>query len=463
MIDEQIKPEPKDLPAEDKKKLLDGNSLLSLKEVALLLGVTWQTVRNYIKQGKIEAIKLNDDRDYRITPNQIINFLIRKNSTAACNAVLGADNFQIIKKTKNCVLSYAGKSSIEDILEKTPDVNFNPVVCDHKGFYDSIFQGDNLYILKTLAGEISGMVDLIYIDPPFGTNQDFINYGNVNAYSDKITNDVFLEFIRKRLCFLRNLLSDKGSIYLHIDKKMGHYVKIIMDEIFGEDNYLNEITRIKCNPKNFSRKAYGNISDTIFLYAKKRDLNIWNDVKTPLTGEETEKLFPRIDRDGNRYTTNPLHAPGETRNGPTGEMWKGMYPPRGRHWRYNPEVLTELDENGLIEWSSTGNPRKVIYARDHNGKKVQDVWEFKDKGGTYTDFPTEKNHEMLDMIIRNSSNEGSIVLDAFMGSGATLVEAHRLGRRFIGIDLSSHSIETAEKQFKAGMIRYNLYKSEKKE
>lgn len=437
---------------------------LSLNEVAKLLGVTWQTVRNYVKQDKLKAIMLNNDRDYRISPNDLCEFISERKTIKKIDGInqvnSDIDIIQYNRNTKNCVLNYDDKSNIQDIFSKVKEVELKLVEKNNDYKYlNSIIMGDNIEILNKLLSDLKGKIDLIYIDPPFGTNQDFITYDQVTAYRDKVTNNVFLEFLRKRLYFLKEFLSARGSIYLHIDKKMGHYVKLILDEVFGEGNYLNEITRIKCNPKNFSRKAYGNYSDTIFLYAKQKDNNIWNDIRIPLTEDEIKILFPKINDKGERYTTNPLHAPGETKDGPTGQMWKGMYPPKGRHWRYNPEVLTELDNKGLIEWSSTGNPRKIIYAKEHEGKKVQDVWEFKDKGNSNSNYPTEKNRDLLRYILKNSSLEDSIVMDAFMGSGSFLIEADKLKRKFIGIDCSDHAAEVCLKLMKKDGINYNYYKT----
>lgn len=436
---------------------------LSLSEVGKLLGVTWQTVRNYVKQNKLKAIMLNNDRDYRISPDDLCEFILARKTDKSLEAAdqinSEIDDIQYNRNTKNCVLNYADKSNIKDIFSDVKGIElFQTEKNNDYKYLNSIFMGDNILILNKLLEDFKGKVDLIYIDPPFGTNQDFITYNGVTAYGDKVTNDVFLEFIRKRLYYLKEFLSERGSIYVHIDKKMGHYVKVILDEVFGEENYINEITRIKCNPKNFSRKAYGNYSDTIFLYAKKKDKNIWNDVRIPLTDDEIKTLFPKINDKGERYTTNPLHAPGETKDGPTGQMWKGMYPPKGRHWRYNPDVLTELDNKGLIEWSSTGNPRKIIFAKDHEGKKVQDIWEFKDKGNSNSSYPTEKNRQLLSFILMNSSMEGSIVMDAFMGSGSFLIEADKLKRKFIGIDSSKHAVDVCLKLMKDNKVDYNFYK-----
>lgn len=256
---------------------------------------------------------------------------------------------------------------------------------------------------------------------------------------------------------MKELLSENGSIYLHIDKKIGHYVKIIMDEVFGFNNFINDITRIKCNPKNFARKAYGNYSDMILYYAKKRDMQIWNEIKEPMDEEKRQELFPKKHPVFGFYTTHPIHAPGKTIDGDTGMEWKGLMPPKGRHWRYSREVLTLLDEQNLIKWSANGNPRKIVLANEHKGFKIQDVWEFKDKGLSFVDYPTQKNDDLLDRIILNSSNENSIVLDCFCGSGSTLKAANRLKRNWIGIDNSTHSLEVVRKSFKANKIACNFF------
>lgn len=263
------------------------------------------------------------------------------------------------------------------------------------------------------------------------------------AYSDNLIGAEFLEFLRIRLIFLRELMSEAASIYFHIDYKIGHYVKIIMDEVFGIRNFRNDITRIKCNPKSFQRKAYGNIKDLILFYTKS-DKYTWNEPKNEFTGEDIERLFKKFDKDGRRYTTIPLHAPGETVNGATNQEWRGMKPPKGRHWRSEPKVLEQLEKEDLIEWSNNGVPRKKIYADERDGKKKQDIWEYKD--AQYPTYPTEKNLEMIKSIVLASSNENDLVLDCFCGSGTTLEAANQLGRRWIGIDQSDEAIKVTKQR-----------------
>lgn len=328
-----------------------------------------------------------------------------------------------------------------------------------------LIKGDNTqgltYLLKEL--KLKGKIDLIYIDPPFATNGNFtITDGRAStisnskngdiAYSDKLTGRDFIEYLRERLILLKELLSEQGSIYLHIDYKIGHYVKVMMDEVFGIENFRNDITRIKCNPKNFDRIGYGNIKDLILFYTKSAK-PLWNEPREKYTEKDLEKLFPKTDRQGRRYTTVPIHAPGETQNGESNQPFKGINPPKGRHWRNDIKTLEQWDKDGLIEWSSTGNPRKIIFADEREGKRVQDIWEYKDP--QYPVYPTEKNGDLLDLIVRTSSNTKSIVLDCFCGSGTTLKSAQINGRNWIGIDQSEYAIKAAIQ--KLAQIKENLF------
>lgn len=417
----------------------------TIDDISEILGLTRQTVSKYIKDEKINAIKLG--KSYRIYEPDFVHF-INEHSICAEDVVeykaVDYNGFGFLNNIKNGV--------------KAKNYKLEPFEINHQGSFNTFFWGDNLHVLKQLMPKIRGKVDLIYIDPPFGTGQTFSDLDNNEAYEDTLVNSEFLSFLRDRLYLLKECLSKQGSIYLHIDKKIGHYVKVVMDEVFGYKNFINDITRIKCNPKNFSRKAYGNYSDMILFYAKNRDQQIWNNIKEPLSDEGIKRLFKKKHEKYGRYTTHPIHAPGETDDGDTGKQWKGMKPPKGRHWRYSRKKLTRLDEAGLIEWSTNGNPRKIVFAKDHDGKKVQDVWEFKDKGKSYVDYPTQKNQYLLERIILNSSKKESLVLDCFAGSGSTLLAANKYERKWIGIDNSEYSLKTVKNAFQQENVKTNFVK-----
>ena len=322
-----------------------------------------------------------------------------------------------------------------------------------------LIEGDNLKGLQYLLdNEYGGKVDLCYIDPPYNTGRTFkinldgdtrtIGYSDSDsvAYIDKFDGlDDYLGFIEDRLCLIYELLSDKGSFYLHCDYKYSHYLKVLCDSIFGFDNFKSDISRIKCNPKNNVNGGYGSVKDCILFYTKTDDY-IWNTPYIPYTLGEVKEKFPKKDN-GGCYQTVSLTAPGEVKDGVTGQkQWNGVELPKGRHWSRPPSELTRLDNDGLIEWSKNGNPRRKIYSHEVKGKRLQDVWyDFKDK--PRPSYPTQKNKDLLDMIIRTSSNPNSIVLDCFMGSGTTLQCSYLNNRYWIGIDNSSKAIGLFEKEY----------------
>lgn len=352
-------------------------------------------------------------------------------------------------------LKYQKKAARGDILGKSVQSH---LLCEVGPGASSkrLIQGENAEVLRHLIHDpaVYRKVELVYIDPPFSTNTVFrIGKQRANtvsssrldpaAYTDRLTGSRFIEFLRERLILIRELMSETASIYLHIDYKVGHYVKVMMDEVFGASNFKNDIARIKCNPKNFKRRAFGNVKDLILFYTKSQRYT-WNEARVGLSEADLDRLFRKTDERGRRYTTVPLHAPGETRDGPTGEPWRGIEPPKGRHWRSDPKVLEELDRRGLIEWSANGVPRKMLFADETDGKRLQDIWEFKDP--QYPSYPTEKNLELLKLIVSTSSNEGDLVLDCFCGSGTTLLAADVLGRNWIGVDQSEQAIAVTRRR-----------------
>ena len=301
---------------------------------------------------------------------------------------------------------------------------------------------------------VRGQVKLVYIDPPFSTDKVYKSRKQTEAYSDTLVGAHYIEFLRRRLILLRELLAEDGSIYVHLDQNMVFHIKVVMDEIFGSQNFRNLITRQKCNPKNYTRKTYGNISDHI-LYYTKSDNPVWSRAFVPWEEERSLEEYPYVEADtGRRFKKVPVHAPG-TRNGATGQPWRGMNPPPGKHWQYPPKTLDEMNARGEIYWSPTGNPRRKIYLDQSQGIPVQDIWlDVKDAHNQMikiTGYPTEKPTSLLARIIEASSREGDLVLDCFAGSGTTLAGASQLGRRWIGTDNSSEAIATTLRRFAHGL------------
>ena len=349
-------------------------------------------------------------------------------------------------------LDYRGKATEEEI--------FNDSVVSFDKLYSNpsrkrLYFGDNLDVLRVLVADpdICGKINLIYIDPPFATQSQFVSRKQSRAYEDTLTGALFVEFLRKRIILLHKLLSSKGSLYLHLDEKMIFEMKLIMDEVFGAENYRNMIVRKKCNPKNYTRKTYGNIADFVLFYTK-TDKYIWNKQTVPLS-EERKKEYQYVEEGtGRKYMKVPVHAPG-TRRGETGKPWRGKMPPSGKHWQYTPKVLDEMDARGEIFWSKNGNPRRKVYLDEHPGVSVQDIWlEFRDAHNQnikITGYPTEKNPRLIRRIIAASSNPGDLVLDCFTGSGTTLAVANEMQRSWIGADNSIEAIKTILTRFARGL------------
>ncbi|MBL8091896.1 MAG: site-specific DNA-methyltransferase [Anaerolineales bacterium] len=362
-------------------------------------------------------------------------------------------NLPIADTSIDVDLSYQGKKSIPEILS-TKKSNIS-LTWQGKTTTNRLYYGNNLSILANLLEDekIRGKVQLIYIDPPYATKGVFQTRSQKDAYSDLLEGSHYIEFLRERLIILRELLAPNGSIYVHLDENMAFYIKVIMDEVFGKNNFRNWITRKKCNPKNYTRKTYGDISDYILFYTKS-DEYVWNRAYDKWTDEKALKEYSYVEEGtGRRYKKVPIHAPG-TRNGETGKMWRGMMPPTGKHWQYTPETLDAMDARGEIFWSSNGNPRRKVYLDESEGIPAQDIWlDYKDAHNQnieITGYPTEKNPNLLKRIIEASSNADDLVLDCFSGSGTTLEVASQLNRKWIGIDNSHEAIKTTLNRFANG-------------
>lgn len=371
--------------------------------------------------------------------------------------------------TPEVSLTYAGKVPESAVLAMQPVdvIELWRHAQTSIGYENRLYFGDNLPVLRRLLYDplVCGQVKLVYIDPPYATQSVFQSRSQADAYHDLLSGAHYIEFMRQRLILLRELLADDGAIYIHLDENMAFYIKVIMDEVFGRQHYRNWITRKKCNPKNYTRKTYGNVSDFILFYSKS-DQYIWNRPYDDWTPERANKEYQYVEEGtGRRYKKVPLHAPG-VRNGETGKSWRGIRPPPGKHWQFTPNTLDEMDARGEIYWSPNDNPRRKIYLDESQGIPVQDIWlDFRDAHNQnieITGYPTEKNPDLIARIISASSNPGDLVLDCFSGSGTTLAVASQLNRRWLGIDNSSEAISATLRRFAKGLDRMGDYVSLRK-
>ncbi len=360
------------------------------------------------------------------------------------------------KRLNGVVLSYEGKVDDANVLNGT-FANFE-LTATHGEGQNLLFDGDNidalLFLLK--KKDMAGKVDFVYIDPPYASQSSFESRSQNHAYSDHLVGAEYIESLRQRLLLLRELMSDSASICVHIDERMSSYVRILLDEVFGAENFRNEITRVKSNPKNYTSKTFGNVADRILFFSKTGNYK-WNRPFVAWSDDAGTKEYSNIEEGtGRRFKKVPVHAPG-TRNGATGTEWKGVLPPQGKHWQYTPNKLDEMDALGQIYWSPSGNPRRKIYLDETKGVAIQDVWlDAKDplnQNAKITGYPTEKNPLVLERLINAFTAAGDIVLDCYAGSGTTLDVAQSLNRLWIGVDESAEAIATITKRLAHGTER----------
>lgn len=336
---------------------------------------------------------------------------------------------------KEYELTYAEKEREEDILADTMAVPLQPIKTfgnGGEGWANKLIFGDNLQVLKSLMNDsqVREKVKLIYIDPPFATKQEFRGSLDQKAYQDKIAGAQFLEFLRKRLVFLRELLSDDGAIFVHLDYRKKHYVKALMDEIFGENNFRNEIavSRIKKNIQERGRvRKLNEEFDTILFYSKSEKLLV----------------FPPRRRSSKPDRWHSFEAAGY-RTGMDYELF-GFKPGQNRHWRWTKEKADQAIEDGRLRANpNTGKPEYLVSASKTS--LCNNLWADLTSYSFKWNYPTEKNEKLLERIINIASEPGDIVLDCFAGSGTTGAGAEKLGRRWIMIDCGKLAIYTIQKR-----------------
>ncbi len=338
---------------------------------------------------------------------------------------------------------------------------------------NKIYWGDNFQVMSHLMREFRGRINLIYIDPPFDSKADYklkirlknkqiTNDSTVfeeKQYSDIWVNDEYLQFMYERLVLLRELLSKDGTIYLHCDWHKAHHLRCLMDEVFGPSNFLNQITWQRTDPHNNVTRKFGTVSDILLVYVKSNNYTFNLDaVRVPLSKAAlSEYSLIQLENgqivsyteglNGRRVKLNDATVPSVNKDRQF--IWRGARPSSGRSW---PEDIEGMEEGLKTRKYFLRNPDigaarcKVSYLDENLGQVIQDIWTDcgSMKGGS--DYPTQKPIELLERIIKASSNPNDLILDCFMGSGTTQAAAVKFGRRFIGADINLGAIETTIKR-----------------
>jgi DNA modification methylase len=314
-----------------------------------------------------------------------------------------------------------------------------------------IYCGDCLEQLQQLP---DGSVDLIYIDPPFNSNRNYeVFWGETKekrAFEDRhASTQAYIDYMRPRCVELGRVLKKTGSFYYHCDWHASHYVKVMLDRLFGENNFQNEIVWRRHYSHNDPKK-YGCVHDVVFYYVGGKDFT-WNQQFVRHSESYIKSHYGNLDKDGRAFQLVSCSAPGEGPPRVFGDKGK-LKPPAGRHWSWTQEGVDDLLAKGRIVFTKTGMPRLVQYLDEMKGVPLQDCWDDIPPVNSQADealgYPTQKPLPLLERIINSSSDPNDIVLDAFCGCGTALVAAQNLGRQWIGIDISPTACRVMAKRLR---------------
>ena len=286
---------------------------------------------------------------------------------------------------------------------------------------NSFTKKDNLLFLEELLKTHKEKIKCIYIDPPFTTKRKFNNKKGEFAYEDTMDDENFLHFLEQRISIAYHLLSSDGFFFLHIDNKIGHYVKILLDQIFGKENFITDIITARIKKNDTNSNNFNESYDHLFLYRKSK-----NAVLNPLYKESDKKPY-----------WHSLEASGQGE----GKYFDGVFiePSKGNHWRWSQERINQEIKNGKLRINKKGKPEYLVMP---SKTKIDNNWMDIAGYSFKNHYPTEKHPDVLKRIIESSTNEGDIVLDFFAGSGTTMEVALQLNRKCIGCDIGDLSFQT---------------------
>lgn len=367
--------------------------------------------------------------------------------------------------------------TVETINEPTPERRtlFQGLLKDQR-WRNRLIWGDKKYVLPSLLGEFAGKVNLIYIDPPFDTGADFsFNTAVPEAPDDEEADplsftkqpsiieqkayrdtwgrgiDSYLQWFYDTVVLLHELLAEDGSLYVHLDWHVCHYAKIVLDEVFGSDRFINEIIWKRkggsANPQN----RFGIVTDSLLVYSKSPENYTFQPTFTRESDEAANYIKERFRNElkGRRYMLAPIE-----RNAALGVRsnliydYKGYVPKYG--WMMNSDKLRQMDQEDKLHWNSQGKPNRRVFLDEYKGQPIENLWTdiyvINPMAGERLEYPTQKPQTLLERIIKTSSNEGDLVLDCFCGSGTTAAVAEKLTRRWIACDLGRFAIHTTRKR-----------------
>ncbi len=412
-----------------------------------------------VPQFDDQGVEGEPSRPFRLTEEQIQQISARLREGKALPPYLLPHLFE---RPREYELAYGGKMRRADVLAETMALPLQREktfgVEDDGAWSNMLILGDNLQVLRTLLslkeqGELRNAdgtdgVRLCYIDPPFATRREFMNKRGEQVFEDRVAGAEFVEFLRRRLILIRELLSSDGSLYLHLDTNKAHYMKVILDEIFGPQNFRGEIIWKRSSAHSDGGQGsrhFGRIHDTILFYSKSNSY-VWHPQYVPHDESYVVGKYASIEPEtGRRYQLTDITGPGGAAKGNPRYEVMGVT----KYWRYSKESMEKLIEEGrIVQTKPGGVPRYKRYLDEQEGLPLQDIWtdispvnsQAKDRQG----YPTQKPLALVERILRASSDTGDLVLDCFAGSGTTAVAAEMSKRRWVTVDCAKFASYTTQ-------------------
>lgn len=379
------------------------------------------------------------------------------------------------------MLSYQGDDELETHIERgMPLYEVQRIEQVNGGSNENLLLRGECISVCAYLKEKGVKLDLVYIDPPFDSKADYVksiflrrnpkvaeavkqleqslpDFEELKAFEEKMYGDKwekerYLNWMYENLLAIKSIMSENASIYVHLDYHIGHYVKILMDEIFGEVNFRNEIIWKRATAHS-DAEFYGNNYDTIYFYTNSADY-VFNNVYQPYDDAYIAR-FSRQDPDGRKWDSGNITAKGLSGGG-----YEYEYKGYKSLWRMPLETMQRMDAEGRLHFTKTGGIRSKVYLDELPGMPAQAMWTdinpVNSQAAERVDYATQKPEALLERIIKASSNEGMTVADFFCGSGVTAAVANKLGRKFITCDIGLNSIETARDRLKNNGAKFDV-------
>lgn len=321
--------------------------------------------------------------------------------------------------------------------------------------------GDNLKVLDDLIKQ-GIKVDLIYLDPPFFSNKHYeVVWGDeaeIRSFKDRWAGGihVYVEWMKERIVKMHDILEDTGSFYFHCDWHASHYLKVMLDDVFGYRNFQNEIVWQKIRTEKAQSDKFANLHDVIFFYTKSEDY-IFHQLRIAPSKEYIDKYYTQIEpKTGRRYQLISFIQGGQGPRRKFGNRW--IEPPRGKHWIWSQDRIDEAFRQGRLVFTDPDKPRLKRYLDEYKGRNIGNIWTdifpINAVARERLGYPTQKPEALLERIINASSNKGNLILDPFCGCGTAMAVAQKLGRKWIGIDISPTAIKLIETRLaKLGSVK----------